>query len=557
MASTERLNNSREQGGDEAHRRGSLARAVGYIAGLGLFAAPAAAYYGVSHAEVDDYLGANDTVFSVTTNGKSELDFGPLGAMTVPIHKGTFGLRAEIKGIEVAPDNPSNVSTLFSDKTLASYANLYGEPDQAIAGIQDLLVEDAIKKSLTAESIALAGIILIVGSGRVLIREDMKQKFTLTPLVTGGLLAVEAAVFASIVAAPPIDSVESQNVIRSLDGTFFEGSSTQNEPLNTILDRVIPSMRNLGKRQNSFLKEYQAASQESFNAQKSLVTSPRQNEDVIMTFSDLHCSYAMIPLLKDVADLYKPQVVVSAGDDTDFGSALEKGCIEKEKTITNPSIIVVAGGNHDSKTTEKQMTDVGMKLLKGKTITVKDTSILGDDDPEITPPLTSGYRVFEDEEESENDFGVRILEQALKDQPDIIALHQPDAIRPILDHIKNGDSSSRLTSLLLNGHLHERDGPNVIWNQDGTWTLQYQMGTAGGKGTATLTSFSTPFSKPLKTGETTIFFKDKDSRLITGYQILLFETDGTVTIMPRVDVGSADGQPIATTQGPVENKAIQ
>ena len=74
------------------------------------------------------------------------------------------------------------------------------------------------------------------------------------------------------------------------------------------------------------------------------------------------------------------------------------------------------------------------------------------------------------------------------------------------------------------------------------------MGTAGGVGTATLTTFSTPFSKPLTPGETTIFFKDKETRLITGYQILIFQTDGKIIVTPRVSVGSSDGQPLTAEQ---------
>jgi predicted MPP superfamily phosphohydrolase len=549
MASLEIQDSSREQGEDVAQNRRGIIRAVGYVAGLGLLATPAAAFYGISHAEADDYLGANKTHFSVTTQGKTELDFGPVGEMTIPLHKGIFGIRAEVKGIATDSHGPLDVPTLFSPDTLSKYAGLYGDPKEAVNGVEDLLIEDAIQKGLAAEAIALAGIALLVGGGSVVIRDDFKQKRLLTPLVTAGLLAAEVASIASVTAAPASSSKETNvNVISSLDGTYFKGSTTSDEPLRSILDKAIPTIKKLGNRQNNFLEEYQTTAKLSLESQKNILATPLPNEEVIMTFSDLHCSYAMIPLLKDVADLYQPKTVISSGDDTNFGSALEKGCIQKEGTITEPKHLVVSGGNHDSKTTEKQMSDVGMKNLGGKTLDINGTTVLGDDDPEITPPLTSGYRIFEDKEETEEDFGKRILKQALEDQPDVITLHQPKAVQPIIDFIKSAESESRVASLVLNGHMHRRDGPYVLWNADGTWTVQYQMGTAGGVGTATLTTFSTPFSKPLTPGETTIFFKDKESRLITGYQILIFETDGKITVTPRVSVGSSDGLPLSAEQ---------
>jgi predicted phosphodiesterase len=538
MASGEELNqNSREQGEDVAHKM-SITRAVGYVAGLGLLAAPVAAYYGISHASADDYLGANKAHFSITTDKHTTVDFGPIGELEIPIHKGIFGVKAEIKGIQVNTQSPSDISTLFSDETITQYATLYGDPEQAINGVKDLLVEDAIKKSIAAEAIAIAGIAVLIGGGRAVVRDDLQKKYILTPITIAGLLAIEAATFASITTVPLPSKNEETKTVTSFNGTYFEGSSTADEPLKTILERIVPTIKNLGKRQNDFLKEYQATAKASFMTQQDAVAVPRIDEEVIMTFSDLHCSYAMIPLLKNIAELYQPSTVISAGDDTNYGSALENDCIQREKTIIKPSDLVIAGGNHDSKTTEKQMSDAGMKLLHGETIENNNTTILGDDDPEITPPLTSGYRVFEDEEETETELGTRILKKAIDETPDVVVLHQPTAVQPIIDYIDNPDTQSRITSLVLNGHTHRRNGPNIIWNKDGTWTIQYQMGTAGGVGTATLTSFSTPFSKPLTEGETTIFFKDKEKKLITGYQIIAFHPDGTVKVNPRVDVGT-------------------
>ena len=98
------------------------------------------------------------------------------------------------------------------------------------------------------------------------------------------------------------------------------------------------------------------------------------------------------------------------------------------------------------------------------------------------------------------------------------------------------------------GHLHDVEGPWVIWNTDGdmvTWTVVSQLGTSGGvEENPTFNRFSTPFSTPLKTVSVQLQYFNEESGLQTGYAEIDISTEGTVTITDRVDVGLPGGQPV-------------
>ncbi len=89
------------------------------------------------------------------------------------------------------------------------------------------------------------------------------------------------------------------------------------------------------------------------------------------------------------------------------------------------------------------------------------------------------------------------------------------------------------------GHWHRSIEPRVIWNDDGSWTLLMELDTTGGAiDSPTPTNFSTPWSKPLQEASFPVVFLDEETRLVTGYQLYRFDTDATVTIEPRVDIGT-------------------
>jgi len=100
------------------------------------------------------------------------------------------------------------------------------------------------------------------------------------------------------------------------------------------------------------------------------------------------------------------------------------------------------------------------------------------------------------------------------------------------------------------GHWHRSIEPRVVWNSDGTWTLVMELDTTGGAvDTPTINNFSTPWTKPQQEASFPIIFLDEETRLVTGYQIFRFETDGSAVVEPRVDIGVAAEAPDAGVPG--------
>src|SRR3954451_6661386 len=111
-----------------------------------LLAAPLAAVWGAGRAPIRDYLGANQVTIAVDYTGETRLDLGPFGNAYLPMQYGPVGLTITVGGLHSEAG-----SSLLSPSTLQSYLNLYNDPQEALAGIRDGLLADAIHHAVVAE----------------------------------------------------------------------------------------------------------------------------------------------------------------------------------------------------------------------------------------------------------------------------------------------------------------------------------------------------------------------------------------------------------------------
>ena len=255
-----------------------------------------------------------------------------------------------------------------------------------------------------------------------------------------------------------------------------------------------------------------------------------------MGFSDLHCNRAMTELITRLERATSPAAVLSSGDDTLNGTAMERGCIRREAKITERVPFVVAGGNHDSEVTEAQMRSDGISVLDGAVLDGGPVQVLGDDDPEYNN--LSGDR-NSGREESPEQVAERLVEVAAGRRVDVILVHKPEAAAVIM---KTPDAPARL---VLWGHLHAEEGPAVIMHQDGSWTVGMQQGTAGGV-RVDYTYLGTPFSPPLISADVYFYFRDDATGLITGVQPVHFLPQAKVVIAKRIATGDLARLPAQT-----------
>lgn len=506
-----------------------VGKALAATLGAAVLTVPFAAAWGIGHAHIDDYLGPHRATFSANYDGEVKLDLGPIGNAYLPSPAAPIGLRITVGEVGAAGES---LTTLFSDQTLAAYAGLYAEPREAVGGVVERLQIDALKRSLLAEA-ALLALFAIWALRRQLWSPWLIGHISRRRVVTA-YIAVTAVVLGSILVPRETDGIRIP--VGVAYGTRFTNLTVDNALLADLLNRGIKGVRLLTERQQRRVRTYIDKTNASLASQSARLPRPRSGETMIMGFSDLHCNRAMTELITRLERATSPAAVLSSGDDTLNGTAMERGCIRREAKITERVPFVVAGGNHDSEVTEAQMRSDGISVLDGAVLDGGPVQVLGDDDPEYNN--LSGDR-NSGREESPEQVAERLVEVAAGRRVDVILVHKPEAAAVIM---KTPDAPARL---VLWGHLHAEEGPAVIMHQDGSWTVGMQQGTAGGV-RVDYTYLGTPFSPPLISADVYFYFRDDATGLITGVQPVHFLPQAKVVIAKRIATGDLARLPAQT-----------
>jgi predicted phosphodiesterase len=508
-----------------------LGKALALTLLAALAAAPLAAVWGISHAQVDDYLGPHRVNFASNFRGEVEVNLGPIGNAYLASPARPIGLRITVGGVGSTSENPRS---LFSEQTLAAYTSLYTEPREAISGVVERLAHDAVREGLKAE------VVLLLGVAIWRLRRQLLPPWILSRVTTRRAVAVYVTVLALTVGSilVPQRPKDPRYQVSIADGGRFSSLTVDSVLLADVLDRGIKGVELLSARQQRAVKNYVDTAATSLSKQLDALPKPRSDESMILGFSDLHCNQAMTDLISRLARVTKPSVVLSSGDDTVNGTAAERGCIRREAAISNGVPFLVATGNHDSDVTEAQMRATGMTVLDGQVAETEGLSVLGDDDPEHNIPFSVDRT--KDRPESEEQMAQRLVDLARAKHTDVLLVHQPVAARVIMN------AANPPASLVLWGHYHAQSGPRVITHEDGSWTVGMQEGTAGGVRQPTFTSFSTPFSPPLISADVYFYFRDNATGLITGVQPVHFQPNTKVVIEDRIATGDLANLPPET-----------
>jgi predicted phosphodiesterase len=487
-----------------------------------LAAAPLAAVWGISHAQVEDYLGPHRASFASNFNGEVKVNLGPIGNAYLDSPVPPIGLTITVGGVGGASQN---LGSLFSEQTLAAYTSLYTEPEESISGIVERLSQDAVQEALKAEAVLLLGVAIWR------LRRQLLAPWIVTRVTTRRAAVIYLTVLALVVSSILIPQTQkaSRYPVSIADGGRFSSLTVDSVLLAGMLDRGIKGIKLLSGRQQRAVKNYLDTAAVSMSQQLDALPKPSSDESMILGISDLHCNKATTELISRLVLATDPSLVVSSGDDTVNGTAAERGCIRREATISQGIPFLVATGNHDSDITEAQMKAAGMTVLDGQIVEAAGLRVLGDDDPEHNIPFSVDR--IKDRPESEEQMAQRLVDLARGRRADVLVVHQPVAARVIME------AQNPPASLVLWGHYHAQSGPGVIMHEDGSWTVGMQQGTAGGVREPTFTSFSTPFSPPLIAADVYFYFSDRATGLITGVQPVHFLPNAEVVVDDRIATG--------------------
>jgi hypothetical protein len=340
-----------------------------------------------------------------------------------------------------------------------------------------------------------------------------------------------------------------------------------------VAQQVKPFIDKNTERTKEDAQRYESAASASFAAavtRQAADLAPRTGETIVLAEGDPQGSFVgthvRTALYAALGDALPPDAIslrTISGDVSSNGTVAESAYISQESRVSGDIPTVAVGGDHDSKATWKQMKDDGIVVPDLDAVDVAGIRVSGANDREHKTLF--GGIITNDSGVSEQQLGAQLRDE-VDEKPRIVLLHQPDAaagylglesLDPVRDlagslTVAHQDGIPDQPPGILNiGHLHELDGPWVLWNTDGdqiTWTVVDQLGTAGGvENRSTFNRFSTPASAPLKPLTVRLQYLNVESGLETGYATISCNLDGVCGISGRVDVGLPESQPLSST----------
>ena len=539
-----------------------------------VIAAPLALERAVQGVQFSDRLGTFPVEVSLCHDGRSTLDTGLFGKVywdeTGP--RG-FGVYARASG---PPNAGGSLASYVDPQFVQANVALIDDPDAVVRIYAEKFADGIRDRVMRVELVAglLGGTMLFLIVPRHRLRGiPSAQVIAVALLLVAGATAVSTAVAVQLFRAWPCSHPTAVEYAMPGVAQLSFGSPETHEVAQQVKPFIDKNLQRLRNEARNYEAAAEASLVEQLEEQRDEFT-PRSDETVVAAEADPQGSFVgtrvrtrLYAELKDHLGRKAVALRTISGDVSSNGTIAEADFVAMESRASPGIRTVASGGDHDSKHTRQQMRDGGVIVPDLRTVKVSALRVAGANDREhkslfggiITNP--SGV--------SEQELGARLRAKASR-KPQIVLLHQPDAAAgylglPTLDPVRSlrgsrtvpydDEVDDQVPGTVNIGHLHDADGPWVLWNTGGrqiTWTVVDQLGTSGGvENTPTVNRFSTPTSAPLKSLTVRLQFVNTRSGLQTGYVTISCSTDGDCTVSDRVDVGLPSGQPQATaTPGP-------
>ena len=560
---------------------------LAYAIVAAVVAAPVVAERAIERARFADQLGTFPVDVSLSHNGTSSLDTGLMGTVYWR-RTGYAGFGAALRSTG-PPVAGGTLSSYVTPRFLKVNARFLGQPDDVARVYGAELRDQLVGWFLLAEGVvaAVGGVLLLaVFRGRV---PPVPRRVT----ARGAQWAIRAGYVATafgLVLAVALtqfgrwEGSAEPGVLYPMPGhEALSFSSPQAREIAVQVEPFITKMSSRMRERSASYVEAAGASAEAVLAAHATGLAPREGEVVVIAEADPQGSQvatevrtALYPLLDDVLGGDAVVLRTIAGDVSSNGTVAERGFVQDEVTANGDVPTVAVKGDHDSAETLDQLRAAGARVLDLEVATVGGLRVAGASDP-ASKTLFGGISTNESgTSEAAVGAGLRtVVEEELDPLESVaVVLHQPRAAAGYLgvgsvadlagapghDTVPYDDGVADVPpGMVTIGHLHDADGPWVLWNTDGdevTWTVVSQLGTSGGvEESPTFNRFSTPFSVPLKDVSMRLSYVNPVSGLQTGYASIVIGTDGAVAVDDRVDVGLPGGLPApASAVGPAPGR---
>lgn len=538
---------------------GAVGRFLAAAVVVALVALPVAAEQAVERTSFDDAIGTLPVEMSLCRQGRSTLSTGILG----DVHweeSGAWGLgiRARVTG---PPEAGGTLASYADRRFVRANVQFIDDPDAAVSAYAGEFRDRLTSRVLVTISVAgvVGGALVLVVARFVSVSGSTARRRRLLAAAVAASFVVSAAGAVVLFQRWPCNGDgEPAHRFPGVPELAFSSPQTLELAL-----QVEPFIVKNSERIKQRSEDYQEAVEASFSAQLSMrgdQLRPRAGEVVVSAEADPQGAFVgaavRAALYPQLLDRLGPDALVLrtlSGDITSNGTVAEDDFVAAEVAAGGDIPTVAVSGDHDSEQTRAQMGKHGMVVPDLSTEEVGGLRVSGAND--VEHKALFGQLVTNESGVSEWELG-RMLREEVPSEPGIVLLHQPDAVAGYL----GVESLSRVRELdgslttpyddgipdvppgTVNiGHLHDLDGPWVLWNTDGddvTWTVVDQLGTTGGvEERPTFNRFSTPVSVPLKAVSWRLQYVNRASGLQTGFVTISCDVNGACRIGPRVDVG--------------------
>jgi predicted phosphodiesterase len=238
----------------------------------------------------------------------------------------------------------------------------------------------------------------------------------------------------------------------------------------------------------------------------------------ILHVSDLHNNPAGLTFIKEVTRQFRISLIVDTGDLTDFGSPPETAIVQELGKMGCPYVFVA--GNHDSQAVLMALARLNnVTVLDGQLATVEGLTILGRPNPAASRTNVGNVDTTPEELQAGSNQLLADL-RALREPPDIVAIHNPEETRPIWGSVP----------LVLTGHMHRY----YVDIEKGQETISTEAQSLPGSPKQSVMSprFDTVVCNAGTTGAAGLRYFEKEQGVPFSCAVLTFRRKGSVTAAP-------------------------
>ncbi|MGB0100712.1 MAG: hypothetical protein WBP61_10575 [Nocardioides sp.] len=542
---------------------------------------PLALERAIESASFSDRLGTLPVEVSLAHDGVVTLDTGVLGSLYwARTGVGGFGAHIESTG---PPAEGGTLSSYVSPEFLRANVAFVEDPDTVAGayadGLRRALVDDLLRSLVAVALLGGIGLTAVFRARPPSIAGSRRRRVVISTLVVAGAVGASSGL--------------ALHQFRSWEGTDPLASSYPMPGIES-LSFSSPQTREIAEQIQPFVEKNTARVAERTAAYRDAVASSlaselparaddlaaRDGEVVVLAEADPQGSLvgtavrtSLYPALEEHVGDERLVLRTISGDVSSNGTLAEADFVARESAASPGVPTVAVKGDHDTDTTVGQLGDNGVPTPDLEVIDAGGLRVAGAADPAFKALF--GGKVVNETGVTEEDLGRRLRDVVEEDGAagaTVVLVHQLRAALAYLglDSREDLEADGSATEpwddgipdlppgLVNYGHLHDADGPWVVWNTDGdlvTWTVVSQLGTSGGvEENPTFNRFSTPFSVPLKAVSLQLQYVNEETGLPTGFVPIAISTDGTVEIGERVDVGLPGGVPVPVEPGTLESE---